>query len=204
MLGSIPLVHSGRTAPAIRRTELVVIAILLSAVAAFIWNGSELLQLVAEGRAPEFSTEVQVAAAALVLNVALILFGWRRYVDLQHERELRVHGEQRAALQAATDSITGLANRKGFADGIDRLCRERLSPQHSLVIVSLQIQRFKRINDRHGYDTGDALLREMAAAMRGDVPEGAVIARLSGTSSPSPSASPLATSLPLRSWRRHC
>lgn len=180
MAGPSSVPRSDQAGSAIGRTELVVILFLMSAVTVFIWNGTELLHVVAEGRAPEFSTEIQIAAAALVLNVALILFGWRRYADLQHERELRADGERRAARQAATDSITGLANRKGFADGVDRLCRERLDERHSLVIVSLQIQRFKRINDRHGYDIGDALLREMAEAMRADVPNDAVIARLSG------------------------
>ena len=38
---------------------------------------------------------------------------------VQHERELRTDSERRAAHQAATDSITGLANRKDFADGVD-------------------------------------------------------------------------------------
>lgn len=180
MLGFVNARRKGRDRIAIARTEFVIILFLLSAVAAFVWNGSELLHLVAEGRAPDFSSGVQVAAAALVLNVALILFGWRRYVDLQHEAELRADGERRAAQQAATDSITGLANRKGFADGVEQLCRDRLDADHCLVIVSLQMQRFKRINDRHGYDLGDALLREIAAAMREDVPADAVIARLSG------------------------
>jgi diguanylate cyclase (GGDEF)-like protein len=180
MLGASSALSFLRSRFAAARAELVIILFLLTAVGAFIWNGSALLQLVAADRAPRFSAEVQVAAAALVLNVALILFGWRRYADLQHERELRVDGERRAALQAATDSITGLANRKGFADGVDRLCREQLDPSTSLVIISLQIQRFKRINDHHGYDLGDALLREMASAMRAQVPAHAVVARLSG------------------------
>ena len=43
-----------------------------------------------------------------MLNVALILFGWRRYVDLLHEAEMRADGELRAAVLASTDTITGL------------------------------------------------------------------------------------------------
>ncbi|GLR47454.1 putative bifunctional diguanylate cyclase/phosphodiesterase [Sphingomonas astaxanthinifaciens] len=162
------------------RAEWIIILFLISAVAAFIWNGSGLLHLIAQDKVSGLDPSVQVAAAALVLNVALILFGWRRYADLQHEAELRADGEQRAARQAATDSITGLANRKGFADGVEQLCATRIDSDHCLVIISLQMQRFKRINDRFGYDMGDALLREIAAAMLADVPENAVVARLSG------------------------
>lgn len=181
MLARLRNLVSGRDGPApAGPAERLVILFLLSAVAAFIWNGSALLDHVARGRAPEFGTEVQVAATALILNVALLLFGWSHYSDLQHERELRADGERRAAEQAATDTITGLANRKGFSDGVERLCRERLDSLHHLTIVSLQVQRFKRINDRHGYDVGDALLREIADAMRGSVPSDAVVARLSG------------------------
>ena len=58
---------------------------------------------------------------ALTLNVALILFGWRRYVDLQHETERRIEGERRAAIAASTDPVTGLLNRKGFADEAEEL-----------------------------------------------------------------------------------
>lgn len=180
MLGRFIKPDHGRSRSQTARTELIIILFLCCAMLAFVLNGRALLNLVAAGRTPGFSTGVQIAAAALILNVALILFGWRRYVDLQHETELRAASDRRAALQAATDSVTGLANRKGFADGIDRLCREQLDGEHCLVIVSLQMQRFKRINDRHGYDLGDALLREIAAAMRENVPPNGIIARLSG------------------------
>ncbi|GAA4022185.1 hypothetical protein GCM10022280_23510 [Sphingomonas swuensis] len=171
---------SARPRLAIEGAELLMIVFLLSAVSAFIFNGSSLLQLVAADRTASFNTSVQVAASALVLNVALILFGWRRYADLRQEADRRADGERRAALLAASDSVTGLANRKGFADGVERLCRDTLDPDHCLVIVSLQMQRFKRINDRHGYDLGDALLREIAGAMRESVPPAGIIARLSG------------------------
>lgn len=162
------------------KTELTVIVLLLAAVGAFIWNGSSLLHLLASERVNGLDPSVQVAAAALVLNVALILFGWRRYADLQQEAALRADGERRAARQAATDSITGLANRKGFAEGVEHLCKTAIDADHCLVIISLQMQRFKRVNDRFGYDMGDALLRRIGEAMSVHVPEDAVMARLSG------------------------
>jgi diguanylate cyclase (GGDEF)-like protein len=161
------------------RTQWPVILLLLCAVAAFIWNGSSLLHLVASQRVSGLDPGVQVAAAALVLNVALILFGWRRYADLQQEAALRAEGERRAALQEATDSITGLANRKGFAEGVDALCRVAVDADHCLVIISLQMQRFKRINDRFGYEMGDALLKRIGASLSTHVPADAVVARLS-------------------------
>src|SRR6185503_19628421 len=65
-----------------------------------------------------------------------ILFGWRRYVDLQHEAELRADGERRAAVLASSDSATGLYNRKGFADHGDALIA-RLSGDEFAVAFTL-------------------------------------------------------------------
>ena len=63
------------------RRDLIVVTTLISAVAMLIWNGSSFVQRLinAEG---EYSSTVKVAAVAMTLNVALILFGWRRYADL--------------------------------------------------------------------------------------------------------------------------
>jgi diguanylate cyclase (GGDEF)-like protein len=180
MLGLAPVPLATRSTLLPARSEWPVILLLVCALGAFIWNGSNLLHLVASQQVSGLDPGVQVAATALVLNVALILFGWRRYADLQQEAALRAEGERRAALQAATDSITGLANRKGFAEGVDALCQAAIDADHCLVIISLQMQRFKRVNDRFGFDMGDALLRRIGEAMSANVPSGAVMARLSG------------------------
>ena len=75
--------------------DVVVLVVLITAVVLLIWNGSTFFQHLRI--AGDFGPEVRVASTALTLNVALILFGWRRYVDLQHEAEMRAEQEQRAA-----------------------------------------------------------------------------------------------------------
>jgi len=128
----------------------------------------------------DLGREARIAGIALTLNVALILFGWRQYVDLQHEAELRADGERRAAVLASTDAHTGLLNRKGFADRAQALGQRASLSGQQLAIVSIQINRFKAVNDRHGYEVGDALLRAIAAAMIEALDPQAEIARLSG------------------------
>jgi diguanylate cyclase (GGDEF)-like protein len=76
--------------------------------------------------------------------------------------------------------MTGLFNRKGFADHGQQLCVEAAANGHKLVILSIQMHRYKSINDRHGYEVGDQLLRLIAESICDSVPAGAVIARLSG------------------------
>ena len=160
------------------RRDAIVVAVLIAAVMLLIWNGSAFFRELSIA-GPGLGPEVKVASTALTLNVALILFGWRRYADLQHEAELRADGERRAAVLASTDAHTGLLNRKGFADRVQAMC-DKAEPDDQLAILSIQIYRFRAINDRHGYDVGDALLREMAAAMHTTLEPDAAIARLSG------------------------
>ena len=93
---------------------LLLLVVLVGGVILLIWNGHQLLSEMSFGR--EISQSARIASSALMLNVALILFGWRRYVDLQHENERRVESDQRAQQFATTDALTGLLNRKGFAD----------------------------------------------------------------------------------------
>jgi diguanylate cyclase (GGDEF)-like protein len=144
-----------------------------------IWNGTNFFSEITIAER-QFGREIQIASTALTLNVALILFGWRRYVDLQHEAELRADGERRAAILASTDASTGLYNRKGFADSGLELQRVALQQGDHVVIISLQINRFKAINDRHGYEAGDELLKNVAAEMVGAAGEKAIVARMSG------------------------
>src|SRR5690348_14869869 len=144
-----------------------------------IWNGSAFFNnLRIAGR--EFGPDIRLASTALTLNVALILFGWRRYVDLQHEAELRAEQERRAALLATTDPITGLYNRKGFADRAGQLCEAAAARSDNLAVISFQIHRFKSVNDQHGYEAGDQLLKTIAAELCEQLGADAVIARLSG------------------------
>src|SRR6185503_15590052 len=161
------------------RRDAVVLAVLITAVLLLIWNGSAFFNHIRlEGG--RFATDVRIASTALTLNVALILFGWRRYVDLQHEAEIRAEQERRAALLATTDPTTGLYNRKGFADSAAQLCVDAGARGANLVVISFQIHRFKAVNDQHGYDAGDWLLKSISTALETVLGDEAVIARLSG------------------------
>ncbi|WP_324808570.1 bifunctional diguanylate cyclase/phosphodiesterase [Sphingomonas sp. LY29] len=161
------------------RRDIIVLAVLIGAVCMLIWNGSAFFQRLAiDG--DRFGPGLKIASTALTLNVALILFGWRRYVDLQHETERRREGEERAAIVASTDGMTALLNRRGFADKGEALRRRATVTGHRIYILSLQLNRFKSVNDRHGYDIGDKVLRLIAASLEEGAGEGRLVARLSG------------------------
>jgi len=161
------------------RRDAVVLTVLITAVMLLIWNGSAFFHNLplSEDR---FGPELRLASTALTLNVALILFGWRRYVDLQHEAEMREEQERRATVLATTDQITGLYNRKGFADRAGQLCIDAGDRGDQLVVISFQVHRFKSINDQHGYETGDRLLKTISVALADALGSEAVLARLGG------------------------
>ena len=155
------------------------LAILVVSVALLLWNGSSFVRQVSLVGG-EIGREARIAGTALCLNVALILFGWRQYVDLQHEGELRADGERRATLLVTTDVHTGLLNRKGFADRAEELSARAAADGRDVAILSVQMNRFKTVNDRHGYEVGDALLRALAGAMVEALAGKAEIGRVGG------------------------
>ena len=81
---------------------------------------------------------------------------------------------------AVTDALTGLHNRR-WLDG--RLQEEVLRSQRfgkSLSVLMLDIDRFKRINDRHGHPVGDIVLRRLADVVTNQLREVDLAARYGG------------------------
>jgi two-component system cell cycle response regulator len=83
----------------------------------------------------------------------------------------------RASLEwALIDPLTGLRNRR-FLDGALQDYLTRGSP---FTLMILDIDHFKRVNDQHGHDAGDVVLRVVAQRLRGALREDDLICRLGG------------------------
>jgi len=91
----------------------------------------------------------------------------------------RVASHRRAEVRASTDALTGLPNRRYF-DEFCGLLGGRRRADDRVGILMVDIDHFKRINDRHGHDAGDDVLRQVAAAIASAVREGDVPARFGG------------------------
>jgi len=81
---------------------------------------------------------------------------------------------------AHTDSLTGLMNRRGLEQVLDRELGDSQDVRVPLSLVVLDCDDFKDVNDRAGHEFGDALLREVGLVLREVCPEGASPARLGG------------------------
>jgi diguanylate cyclase (GGDEF)-like protein len=77
---------------------------------------------------------------------------------------LRVH-EQSIRREAQEDALTGLANRRHLRRHLDKGIPTLLERGGSAVVLFLDLDQFKPINDAHGHAAGDQLLREVANAL---------------------------------------
>lgn len=81
---------------------------------------------------------------------------------------------------ATSDALTGLANRRLFDETLDReVARARRTGQ-PLALAVVDIDHFKRVNDEHGHQVGDEVLREVAAALREATRTEDLVARYGG------------------------
>jgi diguanylate cyclase (GGDEF)-like protein len=68
---------------------------------------------------------------------------------------------------ALTDALTGLCNRRAAMELLGQAWSAATRNDTPLSVMIIDIDHFKRINDRYGHATGDQALREVAAALRG-------------------------------------
>ncbi|MDL2718129.1 MAG: diguanylate cyclase, partial [Acidobacteriota bacterium] len=86
----------------------------------------------------------------------------------------------RESALARTDYLTGLANSRAFLETLGReLARSRREGTH-LVLASVDLDRFKAVNDRFGHAAGDELLRRTGAVLAASVRAGDLVARIGG------------------------
>ena len=91
----------------------------------------------------------------------------------------RAYSHRQAEARASTDGLTGLPNRRYF-DEVCALQARRRRADDSVGILMIDIDRFKVLNDRHGHQVGDQVLREVAGAIVSAVREDDVPARYGG------------------------
>jgi two-component system cell cycle response regulator len=81
---------------------------------------------------------------------------------------------------AATDSLTGLMNRRAFAEAMDRERSRAVRHTLPLSLLMLDVDHFKKVNDTHGHDGGDAVLRGIAAVLKKIARKSDFVARWGG------------------------
>ena len=124
------------------------------------------------------------SAAALLLGLGRLFRTLAENSELIRERD-EVIAEQREMQSrlrylADHDPLTGLCNRRRFAERVDEQLRYARRYAHRGALLFIDLDSFKFINDSFGHPAGDRVIRRVAAAIAGGLRETDTPARLGG------------------------
>jgi len=102
------------------------------------------------------------------------------FASIERDITARKLLEENLTRQAMTDPLTELSNRRAFMEAAERELAGALRYRRPLVLAMLDIDHFKKINDQHGHDIGDAVLRSLAQITNSAMRTSDLVARLGG------------------------
>jgi diguanylate cyclase (GGDEF)-like protein/PAS domain S-box-containing protein len=117
---------------------------------------------------------VEVSLSALKLKNAWHSVGIVRDIS---ERKIM---EEQLRNMANTDQLTGAYNRHKFLECLEYEISRIKRNNSALSLVMLDIDHFKRINDLHGHNTGDEVLKELVRVIRNNLREVDILTRWGG------------------------
>lgn len=163
-----------KTARELASSQLITSCAALAALFLFIPTGERIIASAVGGSGRE-AVDSQLVMA-LMLNIAVILFAWRRSKDLQNALAANELAQQSAHENAFNDHVTGLANRRELM----RVLADAISAGRPSKLLLLDLDFFKKVNDLYGHVVGDEVLRQAALVVRATAPSGSCCARLGG------------------------
>jgi len=101
------------------------------------------------------------------------------YIVTMFSADIR-YGLSRAKLLAETDGLTGLPNLRGFAIATERLFAQAARYNRESSILMIDSDNLKPVNDNHGHEAGNRLLKQLAKAIRAELRNTDVPARYGG------------------------
>jgi len=127
---------------------------------------------------------IAVSGAALLLGLARLFHTLTENNELICEREEVIKRQREMQTQlrrlADHDSLTGLCNRRHFAERLDEQLRYARRYRHTGALLYIDLDSFKFINDSFGHPAGDRLLRRVAKTISDTVRATDTAARLGG------------------------
>ena len=82
--------------------------------------------------------------------------------------------------ESETDTLSGLANRRGFDRKGQELCARAARRGQPVAVAVFDLDHFKQINDTYGHQTGDTVIASFGMLLRENAPADAVVGRLGG------------------------
>jgi diguanylate cyclase (GGDEF)-like protein len=159
--------------------DVVGLGITVAAVILFIGIGGQVMPQALRSWLGIDSPPDVLLTIALLLNIAILLFGWRRYAEMAREVSVRREAEEEARKLAESDPLTGCRNRRSLMPEVTNLLADE-SGESEVALLLIDLDNFKAINDRSGHKAGDAVLIAASARIARVLPAGALVARMGG------------------------
>lgn len=160
--------------------DVIAIGIAIAAILLFVGIGGAAVPQIVQSWLGHGKQPDQVLISAMLLNIALIIFGWRRYDELAREVNERRRAENQARELAETDPLTGCLNRRSVASAVSDLGHHASAGGFRVAALLFDLDNFKPANDTHGHLVGDQLLEGIAKRVASTIPAEALLARLGG------------------------
>jgi len=139
--------------------------------------------LLARIPATYFSPILQDQSLMSGVSFALIAFGTLLFTVVMSFLLLNMTKERtelQHKINAMVDPLSGVANRRAFLDGANRLFRQQEVEREPLAMLLFDLDRFKDINDRMGHAVGDRVLQTFAATTTATLGADVLFGRIGG------------------------
>lgn len=166
-----------------RRVSFQDLGMLAAVILVLVYLAFEIDIFTTEARLSVAEKAIELDEALLiggVLAIGLLIFALRRYLDQKHEMARRIAAETRTRELAYQDPLTGLANRRQFAEALRTAVASPPAAGLSHAVFLLDLNGFKQVNDTYGHGVGDEVLLSVAERLLRAVREGDLVARLGG------------------------
>lgn len=117
-------------------------------------------------------------ALAAVATLVLLCFVSEYYRQRSHQDISTQHTAK--MVEAVTDPLTGLTNRRFLDAFYFPDCRRETDRHFPLAVIVCDIDHFKTINDKHGHTTGDKVLQRVARMLSDNIRSNDVVSRVGG------------------------
>ena len=172
--------NTGDKALAPAQRDLITLGIAIAAIILFVGTGGTVMPQIVRSWMGTGSAPDMLLTNAVLLNIALLIFGWRRYKDLNREVQERRRAEETARELAERDPMTGCLNRRSGPLAIETLREEVAQRGEDIAILLIDLDNFKQINDLNGHQAGDTVLITVSERIAKELPAQGLQIRIGG------------------------
>ncbi|MCW3172628.1 putative bifunctional diguanylate cyclase/phosphodiesterase [Shewanella subflava] len=122
-------------------------------------------------------TYIKTEKHVLNIKIRTMFNGWLIIIE---NITKQYHLEDQLRRQASYDYLTSLSNRQAFESRLEHLIKKSISNKIKSVVVFIDLDRFKIINDTAGHTAGDELLKRIAQILKDKIRGRDLVARIGG------------------------